>query len=313
MFTSIILCLFTVVFLAWSNPFSSYTEYLEKYNKSYTSPILYLRHFNTYIDKRNEMLSFNTANFTWKKGINRFSDLSETEFSKILNLNKKTHTKIVRAITYTSLPKSIDWRTENSVTNIKDQGLCGSCWPFSAIGSLEDAHSNKIGEQNLVDCAQIYGRDGCKGWWMNSVLKYVQYNHTVNTQVTYPYVSKDEEGEYKKQEKVVTTVENEVNITSEATYALLHAVSTVGPISVAIDATELQDYKSGIFSSTTCSSKFLNHGLLVVGYGVTTTEQKYYIIKSSWDTTWGMDGYVYWDRDIPNMCGIATRASYPVT
>ena len=90
-------------------------------------------------------------------------------------------------------------------------------------------------------------------------------------------------------------------------------LATIGPISVAIDAEfDFQSYHSGIYSSTECNPTSLDHGVLIVGYGVSPSGKKYYIIKNSWGPMWGMNGYAYWNRDIPNMCGIAEAASYPV-
>ena len=56
----------------------------------------------------------------------------------------------------------------------------------------------------------------------------------------------------------------------------------------------------------------LDHAVTLVGLGYSSNKKKYYIIKNSWGTDWGMDGYIYFSGEIPNMCGIGMDACYSV-
>jgi cathepsin H len=53
----------------------------------------------------------------------------------------------------------------------------------------------------------------------------------------------------------------------------------------------------------------VNHAVLAVGYG-TENGMDYWLIKNSWGTDWGMDGFFKIQRGV-NMCGIAQCNSYP--
>ncbi|CAF1611558.1 unnamed protein product [Rotaria magnacalcarata] len=95
--------------------------------------------------------------------------------------------------------------------------------------------------------------------------------------------------------------------------ALQLFIATIGPISVAIDASQdsFQFYRSVVYNEPACLSTELDHGVLAVGYD-TTSSGDYYIIKSSWGTTWDMEGYIWMSRSKQNQCGTATKASYPL-
>jgi len=217
-----------------------------------------------------------------------------------------------------AVPAKVDWRPKGYVTAVKNQGQCGSCWAFSATGSLEGQHFNKtkklvsLSEQNLVDCSKKEGNLGCQGGLMDSGFKYIKKNHGIDTEASYPYTGKNGRCHFKRSD-VGATLKSWKDIPKGNEKALMKAVAEIGPIAIAIDAghPSFQLYKRGVYVEKKCSSKQLDHGVLAVGYG-TEGEKKYWLVKNSWGSSWGMEGYIQMEKDHDNMCGIATSASYPI-
>ncbi|KAG8510621.1 Cathepsin L1, partial [Galemys pyrenaicus] len=273
------------------------------------------------VDLHNQEFKEGKHNFTM--AMNAFGDMTNEEFRKLVKcFQNQRHKKgeMFQESVSAKIPSSVDWREKGYVTPVKNQGTCGACWAFSATGSLEGQMFHKTGklvalsEQNLVDCSGKQGNKGCSGGLMDLAFQYVKDNHGLDSETSYPYKSR--EGTCKYNSKY-----SAANITGfvdipQREEALMKAVATVGPVSVAIDASHdsFQFYKEGIYYEPDCSSENLDHAMLVVGYGSEGAESqnnKYWIVKNSWGTKWGMDGYVKIAKDRNNNCGIATAASYP--
>ncbi|XP_060465892.1 procathepsin L-like [Panthera onca] len=256
--------------------------------------------------------------------MNGFGDMTNEEFKQVMNglqMQKHKKGKVFQAPLFAKIPSSVDWREKGYVTPVKDQGPCGSCWAFSATGALEGQMFRKTGklvslsEQNLVDCSQAEGNEGCNGGLMNNAFQYVKDNGGLDTEESYPYHAQDESCKYKPQDSAA----NDTGFFDipQQEKALMVAVATKGPISVGIDASHFtfQFYHEGIYYDPDCSSEDLDHGVLVIGYGTEigqSINNTYWIVKNSWGANWGIDGYIKMAKDRKNHCGIATMASFPV-
>ncbi|KRT79326.1 Peptidase [Oryctes borbonicus] len=274
------------------------------------------------IAKHNRRYQQGLVSYSLKE--NQFADLLHYEFVEIMNgvrwsndtIDQDASTFITPA--NVELPSSVDWRKKGAVTEIKDQGQCGSCWAFSATGSLEGQHFRKanklvsLSEQNLVDCSGKYGNEGCQGGLMTNAFKYVKANHGIDTEKSYPYEGEDNQCRYNPKNSGATDTGYKM-IRAGDENALQAAVATVGPISVGIDASHFsfQFYNGGIYYEPDCSEEELDHGVLAVGYD-SDKGKDYWIVKNSWGESWGMQGYIKMTRNRKNNCGIASMASYPL-
>ncbi|CAI0432437.1 unnamed protein product [Linum tenue] len=153
---------------------------------------------------------------------------------------------------------------------------------------------------------------GCSGGLMDDAFKFIIANKGLTTEANYPYSAADGSCSASKEGNHAATIKGYEDVPTNSESALLKAVANQ-PISVAIDAgdSSFQLYESGIFTGE-CGTE-LDHGVTAVGYG-DSGGMKYWLIKNSWGTQWGEEGYIRMQRDIPakeGICGIAMQASYP--
>jgi len=146
---------------------------------------------------------------------------------------------------------------------------------------------------------------------MDQAFAYVIKNNGIDTEESYPYKPKNGKCEFKTAD-IGATEKSCMDIDEGSEDDLQAAVATIGPISVAIDASHpsFQLYRSGVYNERRCSSSRLDHGVLAVGYG-SESSKDYWLVKNSWGKSWGMEGYVNMSRNVKNQCGIATSASFP--
>lgn len=280
-----------------------------------------------YLENRRKIAVHNkVADNPFTLSMNAFGDLLPHEFVSVHNgLKVPKNRTLLRAgvgsflpPAHVNVPDSLDWREKGYVTPVKNQGQCGSCWAFSSTGALEGQIFRKTGklvslsEQNLVDCSQKFENNGCEGGLPDNAFNYVRSNGGIDTEKSYPYEGQDATCRYKPTNKGGYD-HGFMDVKEGDEEMLKTAVATVGPISVGIDASHesLQFYSEGIYHEEKCSPTEIDHAVLVVGYG-SENGQDYWIVKNSWSTEWGENGYIRMARNKNNLCGIATLASYPM-
>ena len=165
-----------------------------------------------------------------------------------------------------------------------------------------------ISEQQLVDCehdcmefpgtTQEVCDEGCNGGLMPNAFTYA-IREGMESEADYPYKGVDQTCKFDAS-KVKYHFSSWAWVDQDED-AMVAALNTKGPLSVALDASYWSFYAGGIYDSA-CSSSRMNHGVLLVGYGV-ENGTKYWIVKNSWGTGWGEKGYIRLIRG-KNKCGI---------
>jgi len=272
----------------------------------------------------------NAQNPTARFGVNQFADMSPEEFQDMKMMPNMPSADLAQSCLANGIlasfppmdtPDSFDWRDKNVVTPVKDQGACGSCWAFSVTGAIESANAvaNKgltgLSEQQLVDCShacctvtnQNVCNSGCGGGWMwNAMFDVINWGG-LESETNYPYTGGDGACQMNNDTKFADSMRNYTCLSNPDPADednMVNVLIQKGPLSVALNADLLMSYSGGIIQgdSNSCSGTFLNHAVLIVGYGE-DNGQKYWIVKNSWGTSWGEQGYFRLERG-GGACGI---------
>ena len=282
---------------------------------------------------------YNAKNSGVTLGLNQFADLTNQEFRK-LHTDPSIHGKVmemskienerlyaeevekIKAGTWqpeiVSEPRqlaSINWTSK--FLPVRDQGDCGSCWAFSTVGAIEGnraitkGNNAYISPQELVDC-DTKTNLGCDGGWATSAFNFVMAKGLA-LESNYPYTG------YQSQCNTANVAKVETNISGYKTCQSVYACNlnntfynllAKGPLTTVIDAgsNEFQFYQSGVLNAP-CSQ--INHGVIAVGYGI-SGGQDYWIIRNSWGTYWGNQGYVWIKNNNYGSCYVTNYGWLPI-
>lgn len=310
--------------LANNHPLSMFLSFVKKHDKVYSDNREFNRRYRIFRANLKKISTLqSTEQGTGEYGVTEFADLTVKEFrQKHLGLNAALKSQEVperqqAVIPDIALPANFDWRDYNAVTPVKNQGQCGSCWAFSVTGNVEGQYAIKhkklisLSEQELVDCDSL--DSGCQGGFMDNAYKAIENLGGLETESDYPYDGEKETCVFKKSE-VKVTISGAVNISSNET-KMAQWLFQNGPISIGINANAMQFYMGGVSHPLKflCSPKGLDHGVLVVGFGVHKTSIRhrilpYWLVKNSWGPRWGEKGYYRVYRG-DGTCGVNQMAT----
>ncbi|KAK6128698.1 hypothetical protein DH2020_037548 [Rehmannia glutinosa] len=272
-----------------------YENWLARHGKIYNAIGEKDERFEIFKDNLRFVDEHNTANRTYKVGLNRFADLTNEEYKSLY----------------------LGTRSDAKRRFVKSKNGSRSCWAFSTVAAVEGINKIVTGElitlseQELVDCDKTENT-GCNGGLMDYAFQFIISNGGMDTEDDYPYRGFDGKCDPGRKNAKVVSIDGYEDVPQDEK-ALQKALAHQ-PVSVAIEASgrALQLYSSGVFTGE-CGTE-LDHGVVAVGYG-TENGVDYWIVRNSWGTDWGEDGYFRIERNVvgnpSGKCGIVMEASYP--
>ena len=300
-----------------------FINFISEHQRSYGTKEEYNFRLSVFEENYNFAKKHNAEGHSYTLGVTSLSDWTEYEYKKLNGYRpdlRRFERQEATPKFVGSIPDAIDWRDFEAVTDVKNQGSCGSCWAFSTTGSMEGLNAIQNGsllsfsEQELVDCDKgLTENHGCNGGLMDTAFQWLE-THGLALESAYSYTGRGNESCESFTAVFFNTAFQDV--TSNDPNALQNAVA-IGPVSVAIEADKMvfQLYTGGVIDSTNCGTN-LDHGVLVCGYGHdSTTGQDYWLLKNSWGTSWGESGFFRILRDMTTtgagICGLQSQPSYP--
>jgi len=322
------LLLLSVVALSSSYDVSleHFQQWAFDHGKTYESESVRAMRTLVWLDNAEYVKQKNAENNGATFKLNHYADLTHEEYKATLSpisddaITRATEEMIALALPpWVNIPKTKDWRDEKAVTPVKNQGACGSCYSFSTTGALEGACAIKtkkllsFSEQQIMDCSWQFGNNGCNGGMFDRAFYYINVQGGIDSEASYPYTAKESKTCKYDAKNKAGQVSNFYYVKQEDEDALTAVLAMKGPVAIAINAglRSFQFYSSGVYDDSECDAT-LNHGVLAVGYGTDSDSGKdYFLVKNSWGTQWGLDGYIKMRRNRDNQCGIATYPSIP--
>jgi len=290
-----------------------FDAYKAQFNKQYSSPAEEALRFENFKLSMDRIESRNSDVF----GFTKYSDMSVEEFKSTLLGYIRPESRSDVGVLPTgdvNVPQTLDWRTQNMVTPVKDQGQCGSCWAFSTVENIESMYCMKnqidcttfapLSPQEIVDCDTT--DQGCDGGDPPTAYAFVMQEGGLEDDSAYPYTAQDGTCAFQANLVKVTISNWQYATTNSDETTMQSNLVSWGPLSICVDAEPWQDYTGGVMMASDCSNS-LDHCVQLVGYDMTQSTP-FWIVRNSWGMDWGENGYIRLQYG-QDTCGCADEAT----
>nr|ACO15154.1 Cathepsin K precursor [Caligus clemensi] len=305
-----------------------FEEFQKTFGKVYDDRMTYSKRLRIFIHNL-RVINAHNANpgRSYDLAVNKFTDLTEKEFTQRflgyqkvpgVSKNRRLSSK-GNATSMENLPEEVDWRKKGAVGIMRWQGLiCGSCWAVSSTGIIEshvfinEGILPTLSIQQVTSCAlnpySCGGKGGCDGSISQVAFMYAQL-YGLTSEEEYPYISgmtnQTETCKFNFTDSVaLARVRGYETLPSNDMEAVMRHLAEVGPLSVNVDSTLWHSYGGGVMDGFDFDKNInLNHIVQLIGYGLDEKQGPYWLIKNSWGSDWGEEGFIRIKRYSETQCG----------
>jgi cathepsin L len=289
----------------------NFEKYVEEYNKLYSDAKEYELRKSIFEANFATINAHNAQSSSYKMGVNHLTDRSTEEYKKLLGSKRPASYTPKYQVPYTPVAPvadvtEVDWRLKGVISDVKDQGDCGSCWSFATSEIVESYYALATGqlhvlsEQQILSCTNnsndCGGTGGCEGGIPEIAYDMIQDFGGLTSEWRYPYVSYFGTDFPCTFNNLTTTpiaqLQGYTKLESNSLSAVLATVSSTGPLAINVDASTWQNYESGVYTGCNQTYSDIDHVVQLVGFGTDDTYGDYWLVRNSWTPAWGELGYI---------------------